>query len=1251
MWSHEVTAMTSAYTQQALQRTAYSQQIGLSGIANTGAQADMLTGMAMNRVAAVGAPLAKVATMGYDSPMGGMMTGGIMGGIGAALGGGGIMAGAMSGAAIGLPLGALVGGAAYAGNHMFAGMQQGQALNAAMRANYGQLTSQGYGFNRTDISQIGGQIRGMAGQVGQGGEMHSFGELANLAASMGRMGFAQNVTDVRQFTSKFKEMVDTMKVVSRELGTSLQAAQEMVVGMRSSGIFKQADQIKMSQMMRSSSVAAGISMEGTSSMANVGAQIARSIGGLGTSGAFAGVRTVRDVGLAMKTGALTEEDIYNSTGLTGEAGMTAMAQNQLQSSAQFLKSGRGRWLLASMAGQGGHLNQASLAEFAGGGYGVGRTRQMAGQNLGQVGRASFLRNEGRLRSEMLEKVGGNVNTLALMGWAGERGVDIESMGDREMLFAQRMLGMGRDEMDSAVKMAKGLSKSQQYGEYMGRRDEYQRGVETRRRGQGLEGIKTQFNKFKEGINSHLEQTGLDMYNDMSNWVERQIGTMLGTYHTSITKSLEDAYMDFRTNGATPTATAAMNRELFVGMRARKAVGAEGMSALGLPGMGGAGIGYDQYSKQLQGGGLGGSIIGLLGGRTVEDRMGIHFNPTGGGAGGAGPGAASYDEQLRGFMSAKDQLRAGAFTPPSEDLIAQARSMRGMLGESVNYETLIGKHGDDYKEAMNALISKGPGGSLQRQWNNAYDDARFGNQGAKEEANRQLGQIMQTVGAASGLPGAMQFGSNVEMPWGGIGSGSFVTEQDKTAAYGSALTSGYIPRRIKVDASGTPERGQNMGAGGQGVPGQGESEIIGPESETMKWFSAHDREASEASAKYMESTEGKELARVGLEGTQKDLDKLNKDMLESADKAMGEGARVSDRSEYELKKTASFMASVRLGGYEDSHMGQQRIAAGLGMTLEEAQRRSAGFAGVAGHRAGEEAMALGQRVSEMAQPEAERLSKLGLYDATTQGLSSGARTTIESLGMKGLAGYVGGKVGQIGAEINAGRQYGPEGVEASLRLSGSQRTDSILGMAEMSSANISKLLGTMGTESGGLAESLSPELRKEQRDRRKAAGLGQIAQTYGAGLGTARAMGLKLSRTEMGDVAKLKTSEQMGRYMASKGYDLDAAQQKQLELGMQLLKTGEGEIEEDTTEMERVTGAGLKKKTKVHGEGGRALGMRMVKDVADKADPERKRAEAEATSKKEDSTALRSMDTTLKQLHTLLGGNLKVEVQTWPKKMQ
>ena len=69
MWSHEVTAMTSAYTQQALQRTAYSQQIGLSGIANTGAQADMLTGMAMNRVAAVGAPLAKVATMGYDSPM------------------------------------------------------------------------------------------------------------------------------------------------------------------------------------------------------------------------------------------------------------------------------------------------------------------------------------------------------------------------------------------------------------------------------------------------------------------------------------------------------------------------------------------------------------------------------------------------------------------------------------------------------------------------------------------------------------------------------------------------------------------------------------------------------------------------------------------------------------------------------------------------------------------------------------------------------------------------------------------------------------------------------------------------------------------------------------------------------------------------------------------------------------------------------------------------------------------------------
>ena len=441
MWSHEISAATGQFTQQALMQNAYARQINPF---DNRSQAEALSGNLINRGVGFAAPIAKFVggLAGLDSPLSGAMT---WGGIGA-------MAGGPLGAGIGAGLGAVAGTAGAVaqfgvGNFM-TGMQQQQGLNSMLRQNYGFARPGGYGFSGSEMGVIGSNIRSMSHQTGPGGEMHSFGELSQLAGSMGRMGFAQNVTDVRQFSQKFRQMVDTLKIVSKELGTSLQSAQEMVVGMRQSGIFNTADQIKMAQGIRANNMA-GVSMEASSQMANVGSQISRSIGGLGRSGAFAGMRTIQQIGAATKVGALSEEDIYNATGLTGEQGQMALAQNQLSSSARFLKSRRGRYLLASMAGAGGKLDEQSVEEFASGGMGVGRTSQMAHRNLGKVGRADFIRNEGRLRGEVLNKFGGNVNTLALMGWAGERGIDIGAMGDRDMLFAQRMLGMGRDEMRAA----------------------------------------------------------------------------------------------------------------------------------------------------------------------------------------------------------------------------------------------------------------------------------------------------------------------------------------------------------------------------------------------------------------------------------------------------------------------------------------------------------------------------------------------------------------------------------------------------------------------------------------------------------------------------------------------------------------------------------------------------------------------------------------------------------------------------------
>ena len=596
----------------------YAQQISPYDNAE---QAQAITGNLINRTAGFAAPLVKFGggLLGMDSPLSGALT---WGGIGAMAGGLAGPGGSAIGAGVGAGVGAMIGTTGYAAgfvyNNAMAGMQQQQQLNQTMRQNFGFMRGggSGYGFSGSDMSVIGSQMRGMSHQVGQGGEMHSFGELTQLAGNMGRMGFAQNVTDVKQFTTKFRQMVDTLKTVSRELGTSLQEAQDMVVGMRQSGIFTKSDQVRMAHQIRSNSLA-GVSMEASVSMMNYGSQVARSIGGLGNSGAFAGMRTIQQVGAAMKVGALSEEDIYNATGLRGEEGTQAYAQNQLSTSARFLKSGRGRWLTASMAGRNGKLDEASAEAFASGGFDVGDTRNRAYGNLSKVGRAGFIRNEGRLQSEMLNRFGGNLNVMALTGWAGSRGIDISAMGDRDMLFAQRQLGMGRDELEGAVKQANAMGDIGSYMRRQSAQDDYMKDISISRKNQGLEGVKNRFNQLREHAQGKVAGTAQDALNSLTSSIERRLNRIFGSYESSLDTELSDAYSKFSDSGGTDQAsrkTVLRNRDMASMGRALQMGGANSKMSV------------DQYQRLMQNKAernfVGEKPFGWFGGETNEHRLGM-----------------------------------------------------------------------------------------------------------------------------------------------------------------------------------------------------------------------------------------------------------------------------------------------------------------------------------------------------------------------------------------------------------------------------------------------------------------------------------------------------------------------------------------------------------------------------------------------------------------------------------------------------
>lgn len=490
--------------------------------------ADALAGGILARGGAVARPLMSSAMgmLGLDP-----MSIGLKAGMGAWNAGAGVMGAGLMGAGAMAGVGILGAGAAFVGNQLYSGAQQQYQLNQGMRSSYNFINSQGgMGFTSQQGYQIGSHLRGMAGDFGPAGEVATFGELSRLATNMGRMGMGGDVRSVKEFKDKFKEMVTTLKTIATDMGSSLEEAQKFMQSMRGSGIFRTADQLRMSSATRIGAAAGGLAMSEMTGMANIGSQISRSVGGLGRQGAFGGMKTMEQIGLAQRVGAINDEDVYNATGLSGAEGRQALATAQMQQSARFLSTGRGRRFLASISGRDGSLNEDAVQEYLmGGNMTTGRTMELAHQNLEGVGRANFIRNEGRLRGAALEKFGGLAQSMVYKQWLSSRGYDPTSMDDKSMLAFQRFSGMGRDEADLAIKQIQRMPEMmhemrQAKGElaYSDELNKYNKTI-------GVEGLKRRFDQAREHIQGKMQQAGADIMEQGSDVLAQWFNRTMGVY--------------------------------------------------------------------------------------------------------------------------------------------------------------------------------------------------------------------------------------------------------------------------------------------------------------------------------------------------------------------------------------------------------------------------------------------------------------------------------------------------------------------------------------------------------------------------------------------------------------------------------------------------------------------------------------------------------------------------------------------------
>lgn len=533
----------------------------------------------MNYGSAVGGPLAAVGLgiAGLDP-----VSLGLRAGMGASrLGLGFGAAGAVGLGVAGLTGGALM-GAGYAANQFIGGAQQQQAFNSSMNSVFRFANPYGgHGFGRQGLGDIGGMLRQMSTEQGPAGQMIGFEELGRLASNMGRMGMAQGVRDAKEFSDKFREMVKTVKQIAESMGTSLEEAQKMMSAMRSSGVFGQNQAAQFAQRVRLGAAAGGMATSELTGMMSVGSQISRMVGGRGRAGAAGGIETITNIGVAQQMGLISEEDIYNVTGLTGAEGRRAMATRQMEQSAQFLRGGLGRRFLASIAGKNGSLDAASVEEYLAGSVGTERTIEMYNRNLSRVGRADFIRNEGRLRGAALEQFGGLAPMIAMKSWLDERGLNVNEDNDRAMIFMQRQLGMGNDEAEMMLRQVRELPNLMRQRRFAAGDDDYMQRMAVKKSQSGLSGIKHKFEKARADVNAVLQQAGAEFYDSMSEGIEQFVNRLTDSYVKETRTDVAGAFRSMMSGGALGTAAASTTFGVGSSFRSK---GVTGTKLFGSPGM-------------------------------------------------------------------------------------------------------------------------------------------------------------------------------------------------------------------------------------------------------------------------------------------------------------------------------------------------------------------------------------------------------------------------------------------------------------------------------------------------------------------------------------------------------------------------------------------------------------------------------------------------------------------------------------------
>jgi hypothetical protein len=1074
--SAQVAQMTGMYQSQAMNQLAYSQQIGMGGAPqfggqNNGAFGDRMMGGMMNAAGAMGSPM--MSAMGTLAPMG----------ISAGLG-----LGMLGSTGVGIPIAAGLAGAQYAGGQMFTGAQQQQNLNQSLRSFGGMNQFGGQGLGRSDMTQIGGVVRSMSEQFGPGGQITGMNELSSLAGKMGQMGLAQGVRDVQEFSKKFKETITALKSMAKDLGTTLEGAMEFASSARGSGIFGMQNASRFTSMARGTAAAGGLAMSEVTSMANIGSQISRSVGGLGRQGALAGMRTIGQVGTAQQMGILSDEDIYNTTGQSGAEGRQAFAAAQMQKSANFLRSGRGRRMLASMADVNGNLDPTGVGMIMSGGMGVGETMGMDRQRVtgagAPVNRANFIRNEGRLRGAAMQEFGAFLPAMQMQQWAQSKGVDINNMDDRSMLFMQRQLGMGRDEADSTLKMAQNMPRIMEEMRSKQGRDSFQQDFSQQRGKMGVEGIKQRLEQARETVNSKLQKVGQDFFNEGSDMIESFMSRLTGAYTQRFSEDAENAYRAASMGGSR---TASENLSRYTN------VGRGGGGGAGLGG-GAAALGRGADLRGGRGGSIGGTALAFFGGGESDlskfGRAGFSLDGVG------------NNQQLSARLAEISGISRAASQPPDARYVSLGATQPEWLQEAFTNGSVHGQGQDRIRAFDSAIRAKG---SAQQKaaWSSAKTDA---------ERARIMSGLRE--GAGLGNDGANFAVPELKSQFYGEG----MTEAQRRDLLGKAFTGGGESKTHQV------LRGMAAGALGYMMGGNAGGPLVGGFIERMMYKYVGGGEKNAAIGAFLDSKEATDaFARLsqGDTGFKTGLQKEIADL-----RGRGDREKLSEQDQARMEGLQGVMAASEVekaGGASASNEAIAAIATKYNLTVDQVRARYGSVREAEGRKASEYTRGLALSVGGQASKRLDGLTAAGIAEY------QGGKLTLKDASKMGTqARDIAGKLlDAVQSEASAGISAKANDLQsAGASLDAARETRSGVGnqLAGMTVAEKRKVAGELAR--AGLSDEARSILSSAAGQDR----LGKLNKKRGADAAISQFLGIDID-PEVAKAMKGATAEEKARLLA------------------------------------------------------------------------------------------------------------------------